>query len=173
MKKTAAPKPLEALDALLDGADMIRAIPGTRPDLDQAGADLSGRLDPLLGDLPEAEPPAGLFAAIEAEIDALPDAPVKTLRAHEGTWEQRNEKVWKKVLAQDPETGRSMYLLRCLPGASIRPHVHERAEHLFIIEGEFWIDGKVYSAGDAQISMAGTEHAEITMPGGCLVLVSA
>ena len=161
------------LDALLDGADLIPGLPGTRPDLAAETAALARHLDPVLANLPEAEPPEGLFDAIAAEIDDLPSAPVQTVRAHEGVWEQRTDKIWKKVLAEDPETGRTMYLLRCLPGASVKPHVHTRAEHLFIIEGEFWIDGKLYSAGDAQVSLAGTEHAEITMPGGCLVLVSA
>lgn len=173
MKKTDATLPIKALDALLDGTDLIRSIPGTRPDLADQFEALNAHLAPLLDHLPEAAPPDNLFDAIAAELDALPNAPVQTLRAHEGTWKQRSDKVWKKILAEDPDTGRSMYLLRCLPGASIRPHVHKRAEHLFIIEGEFWIGGKVYSAGDAQISMTGTEHAEITMPGGCLVLVSA
>lgn len=172
MKKTRATVPNDVLDAFLDGTDLIRSIPGTRPDLIADAEAIATSLAPLLSSLPEADPPEGLFAAIEAEVDQLQSAPVSTVRANEGTWEQRSEKVWKKILGQDPKSGRSMYLLRCLPGASIKPHVHERAEHLFIIEGEFWIGDTLYSAGDAQIGLAGTEHAEITMPGGCLVLVS-
>lgn len=173
MKKTNATLPDEVLDALLGGTDLIPGIPGTRPDLAAEAERIAAYLDPLLGALPEAAPPDDLFAAVEAEIDGMPDAPVATVRADEGTWEQRSEKVWKKVLAKDPGSGRSMYLLRCLPGASIKPHLHERSEHLFIIEGEFWIGDRLYSAGDAQVAMPGTEHAEIRMPGGCLVLISA
>ena len=173
MKKTNATLSEDALDALLGGTETIRSIPGTRPDLTDEARSMAAYFDPLLSTLPPADPPEGLFAAIEAEIDEMPEAPVATVRADEGTWEQRSEKVWKKVLARDPNSGRTMYLLRCLPGAAIKPHVHERSEHLFIIEGEFWIGDKLYSAGDAQVAMAGTEHAEIRMPGGCLVLVSA
>ena len=173
MKKPDATLPDEVLDALLDGTDLIRSIPGTRPDLVEEAAAINAHLDPLLGCLPQADPPEGLFDAIEAEIDGQPTAPLSTLRAEDGVWEQRNEKVWKKVLSVDPDSGRSMYLLRCLPGASIKPHMHERSEQIFIIEGELWVDDKLYSAGDSQFALAGTEHAEIKMPGGCLVLVCA
>ena len=171
MKKTDATHPAEVLEALLGGLD--GALPGTRPHLADETDTLSEHLSPLLQRLPEADPPEGLFAAIEAELDGQQAAPFETVRAEDGVWEQRTDKVWKKVLAHEEETGRSMYLLRCLPGAEIKPHIHERAEHLFIIEGEFWIDGKLYSAGDAQIALPGSEHPEITMPAGCLVLISA
>lgn len=173
MKKTGKAPPNALLDALLDGTDVIPGIPGTRPDLADEIEALTARLAPVLSDLPEADPPDGLFGAIEAEIDGEPNAPMHTQRADQGTWVQRTDKIWKKILAEDPATGRSMYLLRCLPGAVIKPHFHEKAEHVFVIEGEFWIGNKVYSAGDTQTSFAGTHHAEINMPGGCLVLVSA
>ncbi|MEL7132231.1 MAG: cupin domain-containing protein [Pseudomonadota bacterium] len=171
MKKSDAAPSADVLSALLGGLDM--SLPGTRPDLANEATAFAQHLSPLLTRLPEAEPPEGLFGAIEAELDGEAEAPFQSVRAEEGVWEQRTDKVWKKVLAQDTETGRSMYLLRCLPGASIKPHIHERAEHLFILEGELWIDGKLYSAGDAQVAKPGSVHPEITMPVGCLVLVSA
>ncbi|MEO0863522.1 MAG: cupin domain-containing protein, partial [Pseudomonadota bacterium] len=164
-------------------------LPGTRPDLatgtaratdvlqrwrphpQDRGASRAG--SPLLSRLPEAAPPDGLFDAIEAELNAEDTAPFRSVRAEDGEWEQRSEKVWKKLLAEETQSGRTMYLLRCLPGAAIKPHIHERAEHLFILEGELWIDGKLYSAGDAQVATPGSVHPEITMPAGCLVLVSA
>ncbi len=172
MKKADATSPEEALDAMLDSTDVIRSVPGSWPDLTGDAEALTTQLAPLLDRLPEAAPPLGLFDAIEAQIDALPEAPVKTVRADEGKWRERGDKVWVKGLAKDPETGRNMYLLRCLPGATIKPHFHDHAEHLFIIEGEFWIDNQVFSAGDTQISAAGTVHGEIYSPGGCLVLVN-
>jgi len=171
MKKTDAKLSAEVLNALLGG--MGASLPGTRPDLANEAVAFGEHLSPLLARLPEAEPPEGLFDAIEAELDGLEGAPIQSVRAEEGTWEQRSEKVWKKVVAEETRSGRTMYLLRCLPGASIKPHIHERAEHLFILEGELWIDGKLYSTGDAQVAMPGSVHPEITMPAGCLVLVSA
>ena len=171
MKKSDAAHSADVLSALLGGLDT--SMPGTRPDLADEATTFAQHLTPLLSRLPEAPPPEGLFDAIEAELDGEAEAPFQSVRAEEGLWEQRTDKVWKKVLAQDTETGRSMYLLRCLPGAAIRPHIHERAEHLFILEGELWIDGKLYSAGDAQVAKPGSVHPEITMPAGCRVLVSA
>ncbi|WP_299689832.1 cupin domain-containing protein [uncultured Tateyamaria sp.] len=171
MKKTDARHSAEVLNAMLGGLEPT--LPGTRPDLADEATVFAEHLSPLLARLPEAAPPDGLFDAIEAELDAQDAAPFQSVRAEDGVWEQRTEKVWKKVLAHEEQTGRSMYLLRCLPGASIKPHIHARAEHLFILEGELWIDGKLYSAGDAQVAMPGSVHPEITMPAGCLVLVSA
>ncbi|MEM8654279.1 MAG: cupin domain-containing protein [Pseudomonadota bacterium] len=171
MKKSDAAHSADVLSALLGGLDT--SLPGTRPDLADETTAFAQHLSPLLSRLPEAAPPDGLFDAIEAELDGEYAAPFQSVRAEDGVWEQRTDKVWKKVLAHETETGRSMYLLRCLPGASIKPHIHERAEHLFILEGELWIDGKLYSAGDAQVAKPGSVHPEITMPAGCLVLVSA
>ena len=171
MKKTDAAHSADVLSALLGGLDM--SLPGTRPDLADETTAFAEHLSPLLSRLPEADPPKGLFDAIEAELDGADTAPFQSVRAEEGIWEQRTEKVWKKVLAEDTQSGRSMYLLRCLPGASIQPHVHERAEHLYVLEGELWIDGKLYSAGDAQVANPGSVHPTITMPAGCLVLISA
>ena len=131
MKKSDATHSADVLSALLGGLDTC--LPGTRPDLADETTTFAQHLAPLLSRLPEAAPPEGLFDAIEAELDGEAEAPFQSVRAEEGVWVQRTDKVWKKVLAQDTETGRSMYLLRCLPGASIKPHIHERAEHLFIL----------------------------------------
>ena len=162
------PKGLAALDAMLNGS-----LPGTRPDLADDAESLAQHMEPLLDSLPEVDPPEGLFDAIEAEIDGLEDAAVKTIRADEGEWIDCGDKVWMKVLAHEEDTGRKTFLLRCLPGARIKAHPHDRAEHLFIIEGELWMNNVLYRAGDAQIAMPGSAHAEVTMPSGCLVLVSA
>lgn len=172
MKKTSAAG-FEVIEAALGGLDTRAALPGTRPDLMEEVDALKKMLSPLLQTLPQAEPPADLFDAIEAEIDDLPQDQTQAIYAGDGDWEQRSDKIWKKILGEDPETGRTMYLLRCLPGAQIKQHPHHRAEHLFIIEGELWMDGKLFKAGDAQTSSPGSEHKVIDMPNGCLVLVSA
>ncbi len=147
-------------------------LPGTRPDLAADADAMAEQFAPLLNSFPEADPPEGLLGAIEAELDGLDAQPTQSLRADEGEWVQRSDKVWKKVLAVDEMSGRSTYLLRCLPGASIKPHLHERTEHIFIVEGELWMNGKQFLAGDAQISVPHSEHTELTMPNGCLVLVN-
>lgn len=147
-------------------------LPGTRPDLQAQRAALEELFAPLLGQFPAAEPDASLFDAIEAEIDGIETAPVRDVRAEAGEWAQVSDKVWKKTLSWDPETKRSTFLLRCLPGAVIQPHLHKREELIFVIEGELWVDGKLFSPGDAQISVPESLHSEISMPAGCLVLVS-
>ncbi|WP_370399913.1 cupin domain-containing protein [Sulfitobacter sp. JB4-11] len=172
MKKTSTAA-FDAIEAALGGLDPRAPIPGTRPDLMDEVAELKEMLTPLLQTLPQAEPPEDLFDAIEAEIDGTPQNQTQAIYAGDVVWERRSEKIWKKVLGQDPDTGRTMYLLRCLPGAQIKHHPHQRAEHLFIIEGELWMGGKLFKAGDAQTSAPGSEHAVIDMPNGCLVLVSA
>lgn len=164
---------MSSLNKMVSNLDTIPAIPGTTPQFGDEADDLISMLQPLAQRLPQADPPSDLFDAIEAEMDATPTDATQVQRADEGEWVQRSALIWKKVLTQDPESGRSMYLLRCLPGARIKPHVHDRSEHLFIIEGEFWMNGKLYTVGDAQYSFPGSEHHEISMPNGCLVLISA
>lgn len=160
-----------AFKVYADGLDTIPAIPGSFPDLNPTAAGFDEVLPPLLQTLPEVDPPKDLFAAIEAELDADPSSGIKTQRADEGKWVQRSEKIWKKTLSEDPATGRGMYLLRCLPGAVLGAHEHHQTEHIFVIEGDFWMDGKLYGAGDSQISAPGTVHSASTTPNGCLYLV--
>ena len=178
-------KDLSILLACLGAQDGSSAaeVPGTRPDL----ADRAQRGDEILGALaslvPAVEPPEGLFEAIETEIDAQPSEPIETVRADEGEWVKWadkawkkmlfGDKIWKKVLFADSATGKSAYLLRCEAGAVIPAHKHARDEHVFVIEGEFVVDGAVVKAGDSQFSRAGSVHPEIRTATGCLVLVHA
>jgi anti-sigma factor ChrR (cupin superfamily) len=145
-------------------------VPGTRPDragLTRAEDDLLAGLAMLV---PPVDPPAGLFAAIEAGIDA-PSPQTATLRADEGEWTQQADKVWKKILYSDSRTGKSMYLLRCAAGAVIPRHLHDHEEHAFMIEGEAWVGDLLVKAGDFHMAQAGSIHPETRSPSGCLVLV--
>ena len=176
---------LSILESYLGVQDASSAseVPGTRPDL----ADRARSADELLGTLatlaPTVEPPEGLFEAIESEIDALPTESIETLRADEGEWVKWadkawkkmlfGDKIWKKVLSSDSATGKSVYLLRCEAGAVVPAHKHARDEHVFVIEGEYVVDGSVVKAGDSQFARAGSIHPEIRTATGCLVLVHA
>jgi quercetin dioxygenase-like cupin family protein len=149
-------------------------LPGTRPDLADAIHGEEAVLAALAALAPAADPPEGLFGAIEAEIDALPSRQVTTQRADEGEWIREADKVWTKILAEDPASGRSIYLLRCEPGAVLPAHIDVRDEHIFMIEGEYLIgDSLILRAGDFQYLKAGSQHAEIRSETGCLVLVHA
>jgi quercetin dioxygenase-like cupin family protein len=146
---------------------------GTRPDLTPDVEALDTVLMPLLADLPEVAPPDDLLASIEARIDDEATAAVRTVSADEGTWEQMDEKIWVKCIAKEASSGRTMHLIRCLPGAVLKGHAHKREEHVFLLEGEFVMDGVLHRAGDAQIAQAGTVHPDVHVPNGCLLLVSA
>ena len=145
----------------------------SRPDI----ADELQMADELLAELATAtepvDPPKRLFKAIEAEIDAGEPGKATTLRADQGEWKKRSSKIWQKILHEDPVTGRRIYLLRCKPGAIIPPHRHKRDEHVLVLEGEFNIKKMTLKAGDSQFSPAGSMHATIKSPTGCLVLVHA
>ena len=157
--------------------------PGTRPDL----ADQERESDELLLALaelaPAVAPPKNLYAGIEAEIDALEAKEIQTVRADEGQWSNLadkvwkkaliSDKIWKKILFEDAETGRNIYLLRCEPGAVIPIHKHARDEYVFVIEGDYTVDGQVVRAGDFQFARAGSKHSEIRTANGCLVLIHA
>jgi quercetin dioxygenase-like cupin family protein len=158
-------------------------LPGTRPDLTGA----TGSADKLLSEIstlvPPVEPPAGLYAAVETEIDRRAKDPFETLRSYEGQWIKwadnivkrtlYGDKIWKKVLFSDEQTGQSIYLLRCEPDAVIPAHKHDRDEHVFVIEGEFVVGNTVVKAGDYQFSGKGSQHPEIRTSTGCLALIYA
>ena len=157
--------------------------PGTRPDL----ADEEREADELLLSLamlvPEKAPSKDLFAGIEAQIDAEAAKEIQTVRADEAPWTNLadkfwkkaiiGDKIWKKILFEDADSGRCVYLLRCEAGAVIPPHKHARDEYVFVIEGEYTVDGNVIRAGDFQFGRAGSRHSEIRTANGCLVLISA
>ncbi len=161
------------LDALF-GGERARAdqnVPGTRPDLKADIAADTEMLSALASAIAPVDPPEGLFDGIEAKIDTFEANEVQTLRAEDGEWERRTDKIWKKLLSEDPKSGRSIYLLRCEPGAVIREHFHDHDEHALVLEGELWMGDLHVRAGDSQFSRAGSVHPQLTSPGGCLILV--
>jgi hypothetical protein len=146
-------------------------LPGTRPDIADAIDGDEVVLAALAALAPPADPPEALLGAIEADIDALPSRQVTTQRADEGEWIRQADKVWKKVLAVDPASGLSIYLLRCEPGAVLPAHIRARDEHIFMLQGEYLIGDLLVRAGDSQYSRAGTQNVEIRSETGCLVMV--
>ena len=160
-------------DSLGLGSEGV-GLPGTRPDFADAIHGEEAMLAALAALVPPADPPEGLLGAIETEIAALPSRRVATQRADEGEWIRQADKVWTKILAEDPASGRITYLLRCEPGAVLPAHTHARDEHFFMIEGEYLTgDLLVVRAGHSQYLKAGSQHAEIRSETGCLVLVHA
>jgi anti-sigma factor ChrR (cupin superfamily) len=164
---------IDALDwlGLGSGDGSSDELPGTRPDLADTFREDEMALAALAALTPPADPPENLLAKIEKRIDKLPKRKITTLRADEGKWVKRKDKIWQKILNRDPKTRRAIYLLRCEPGASIPPHPHLREEHVFVIEGSFTIGDALLRAGDYHYSKARTLHGTIRSEAGCLVLI--
>lgn len=167
-------KPIEMdIDTLIAALERgpAGALPGSIPPelLDDVATAI---VEELGRAAPDAAPPEDLFARIEAEIDA-PDIPgVETVPASAGTWLDRGNGIWRKLMASPPQ-GKRIYLLRCMPGGIIPAHTHQGWEYALVLEGRFQIAGSTVSAGDAQYSAANSYHPEITTDTGCLLLVVA
>ena len=157
---------LQAALGLLD-SKIARELPGTRPDL--ATEDQLVELAELAGPV---TPPTHLFDAIEQEIDATPPEGIRTVRADEGEWVKSTDKIWKKVLSHDPDSGRTIALVRCEAGAILPQHVHDRDELVLMLEGEYRSQDGIVRAGDFQLSPAGSFHHASVTPNGCLLLVA-
>ena len=169
------------MDSRIRYVDIAARVSGSHPGYADDGPGDGAALVGLAALAQPVEPPDGLFEAVSERIDALPAAPVETLRAGEGQWVRWadnvfkrmlfGEKVWTKLLHSNAETGESVYLMRCEPGAWIPAHKHPRDEHVFVIEGEFVVGNTVVKAGDYHFSPAGSRHGKITSPTGCLSLI--
>ena len=152
--------------------DLAVSLPGTRPDLEPVLSGLDELLVPLLDTVPKLEPPKSLFAAIQAEIASEEEGSFRTIRADNSDWTALGQLIWTRLIAQDKDTGRRTSLVRCLAGAVIPSHYHEREELLFLLEGEITIGDVRFLPGDAQIAKAGSTHPEVRVPSGCLFLVT-
>lgn len=127
---------------------------------------------------PGEEPPADLWARIEADLDGArqvpkPDFPSITVKADEGEWFSRGEGVEKKILLRDREQGVESYLLRLAPGASIRGHAHSLTEECVMLEGDVRVGSITLGPGDFHAVLAGTDHPPITSRGGALFYIRA
>jgi len=95
---------------------------------------------------------------------------------------RRNEEYWVstgmpgvdiKQLFHEGESGRSTYLLRMQPGASLPAHFHHDAEQCLVLKGDIGWGDLVYEEGDFIVMGKGTKHPEIrTINGNLLLLIS-
>lgn len=79
--------------------------------------------------------------------------------------------VMRRKLHKDPQTGYVTMLVRMEPGASIGSHVHSRDEQCYVLEGDLWMDGKPYYAGDFLVSEGGKPVSPVSTVGGNLLLI--
>lgn len=133
------------------------------------------RLAPLATSLPPENPPDGLFKRIEGTIEAMDRGPHRelfTIRAHEGRWERVAAGVQRKLLSEDPRTGRRSLLLRLQPGAGYPSHEHPEDEECLVLEGDLRFGDLELRVGDFQLAPAGVPHPAAFSPSGCLLFIS-
>ena len=125
-------------------------------------------LAPIAMAMPEAEPPADLWANIDRAIDqAEADLPQTVEeRLEEGEWREIAPKIEVKPLWDD-----KTFLVRCAPGGVYPGTPHRLFEHCVIIQGDMLVGEQTYQAGDYHGVPAGTPHGAFSSRTGLLMLV--
>jgi anti-sigma factor ChrR (cupin superfamily) len=91
--------------------------------------------------------------------------------AHEGAWLDVGPGVARKDLGGAQTGGSRSYLVRLEPGALVAVHRHARDEHCYVLAGDLHVAGRRLTQGDYHRADAGSEHADLRSPAGCLLLV--
>jgi anti-sigma factor ChrR (cupin superfamily) len=100
--------------------------------------------------------------------------PVADVRRDENTWSHSGiPGVAIKTLLQEPQLGRSTYLVRMDPGSRLPAHRHGDTEQCLVIEGDIRWGDLTYEKGDFVAMGKGTEHPEVHTVGGNLLLIIA
>lgn len=91
------------------------------------------------------------------------------IRAGEG-WRPLADKAEMKILHDDGAT--RSWLVRLQPGARLDAHAHEFGpEECLVIEGELWLNGERFGAGDYQLALRGSAHEQVGTDSGCVLFV--
>ena len=121
--------------------------------------------------LPEVEPRASMWEAIEAALDAAGPPATVTVRKQEGEWRMLGPGLEIKVLMVDRDAGFQSFLLRLAPGCQLPPHDHGSLEECLLLEGDMLIGDRAYAAGDYHAALPGSRHAPISTRNGGLVFI--
>ncbi|HEX3497007.1 MAG TPA: cupin domain-containing protein [Methylocella sp.] len=117
-------------------------------------------------------PPAGLFDAIVAAIDAgeteLPGT--QTRRAGSDGWAEMAPGVSFTVLFEDPVARRRSLLVRALPGSNYGAHSHDLGhEECLVLEGDLSMGDLKLLPGDYHLAVKGSAHPAATTESGVLL----
>ncbi len=105
----------------------------------------------------------------EQESDSRHD--LLTIRADTGDWEELSDKIRKKVLHVDEQSGIETYLLKIDAGAKDAPHIHTTDEHCFVLEGDVSFGDLHLNAGDYHLALKGSRHDEAYSVQGALLYI--
>jgi anti-sigma factor ChrR (cupin superfamily) len=134
---------------------------------------LERRLASLADLLEPVTPSNDLFARIEAKVGLdTPLAGIHVARSNDGVWKPFADGITVKTLWRSLQSGRSAFILRMQPGATMPNHDHHGDEETLLLEGDMQVNGVEFGPGDFQVAFAGTRHALITTRGGCLCYIS-
>lgn len=76
-----------------------------------------------------------------------------------------------KQLAANEEKGYIMLLMKVAAGTSYPPHHHSSAEECYVIEGDFFAEGKTLGPGDFHHADGGSDHEPLHTKNGCTLLL--
>jgi anti-sigma factor ChrR (cupin superfamily) len=119
-------------------------------------------------------PHASLHETLAKRIAAETEgAPIVLLRRYwsEPAWKQVAPGIECKLLATDEERHRVSMLVRLAPGASYPPHTHADVEHLYLLDGELWIDERKLVPGDFNYGAPGASDHRVVSEAGCTCLL--
>lgn len=80
--------------------------------------------------------------------------------------------VRMKQLSVDPARDLMQMLVEIAPGARFPDHDHIAGDEGIVLSGDVFSGGRLLRAGDYYHAGAGTKHADIVSPSGCVALVS-
>jgi anti-sigma factor ChrR (cupin superfamily) len=96
------------------------------------------------------------------------------IRSSEGQWEPSGvEGVFIKRLFHDQDRRRITALGRINPRIRYPSHRHADIEELYVLEGDFTVEGQVLCTGDYSAARSGTVHGETYSESGCTFLLHA
>ncbi|MCB1770707.1 MAG: cupin domain-containing protein [Candidatus Competibacteraceae bacterium] len=141
------------------------------PQLQRLVAAWERRLTPLAATLPEIEPRASVWDAIEAALNEAGPPATVTVRGREGEWRMLAPGLQIKLLLVDREAGFQSFLLRLAPGCQLPAHDHQIVEECLLLEGDMLIGDCAYAAGDYHAALPGSRHAPISTRNGGIVFI--
>lgn len=129
------------------------------------------RLTAVAGELGQAAPARAPRPTVRERLLARLANPWTLVRADEGGWERDPLGFMVRRLHRDPADGRVTSLVRMPLGGRYPRHRHASTEELYLLEGDFTVEGERLRPGDYCAAAPETIHGDTTSEGGCTFIV--